>query len=106
MQHRRDRYIPSILILAALYVVAGRVGLKLDAVSGFATLVWPPTGISLAALLVFGSRLWPGVALGALVVNLWAGASIPVAGGIAMGNTLEAVAAAYALLRIPGFSPS
>src|SRR5437868_2360154 len=47
--------------LAVLYVVAARLGLALDAVAGFATLVWPPTGIALAALLLFGYRLWPGI---------------------------------------------
>jgi signal transduction histidine kinase len=92
--------------LFVLYVAAGRLGLTLDAVSGFATLVWAPTGISLAALVLFGIGLWPAVALGALVVNVWAGAPALVAGGIAAGNTLEAVFAAYALQRIPGFTPT
>jgi signal transduction histidine kinase len=86
--------------------VAGRLGLKLDAVSGFATLVWAPTGISLAALTRFGMRLWPGVALGAFVVNLWAGAPILAVAGITVGNTLEAVSAAYILQRFAGFQPS
>lgn len=92
-----------IVLLAALYVMAARVGLRLGAVSGFATLVWPPTGLSLAAVLLFGRKLWPGIALGALVVNVWNGAPIPVALGIAVGNTLEALVGAYALRRIPGF---
>ena len=65
--------------------------------------MWPPTGLSLAALLLFGPRVWPGVALGALVANYWNGASIPLAAGIALGNTLEAMVGAYALSRIPGF---
>jgi PAS domain S-box-containing protein len=93
-------------LLAALYVTTARLGLMLDAVSGFATLVWPPTGISLAALLLFGYRLWPGVALGAFVANAWAGAPWPVAIGITAGNTAEAVLATYALRRVPGFRPS
>jgi signal transduction histidine kinase len=103
MRAGRGRYLLSVLALAAAYVAAGRLGLQLDAVSGFATLVWAPSGISLAALIVGGIGLWPGVAAGAFFVNLWAGASIPLAGGIAFGNTLEAVAAAYAISRIPGF---
>jgi two-component system, NarL family, sensor histidine kinase FusK len=89
--------------VAAVYVAVARLGLQLDPVSHFATFVWPPTGLSLAALMLFGSRLWPGVALGALAANLWNGASIPLAAGIALGNTLEAVVGAYALTRIPGF---
>jgi len=96
-------YAAELLALAAMYVIAGRLGLKLDAVAGFATLVWAPTGIALAALLIGGYRLWPGIALGAFAANALSGAPIPVAMGIAMGNTLEALAGAYALQRIPGF---
>jgi signal transduction histidine kinase len=96
----------EVVALTALYVVAARAGLQLDAVSGFATLVWAPSGIALAALLIRGYRVWPAIALGALLVNIWAGAPIPVAIGIAVGNTLEAFAAAYALQRIPGFRRS
>src|SRR6266849_3466875 len=102
----RARDMAKIVALTAVYVAVARMGLMLDAVAGFATLVWPPTGISLAALVCFGQRLWPGVAIGALVTNLWAGAPLPVALGIALGNTLEAVAGAYALDRWGGFRRS
>jgi signal transduction histidine kinase len=102
----RAEYIGRVVLLAAVYVAVARLGLKMDAVSGFATLVWAPTGISLAALLISGQHLWPGIALGAVVVNVWTGAPLPVACGIALGNTLEAVAGAYALRRIPGFQLS
>jgi signal transduction histidine kinase len=100
------RYALSIAALAAVYVVAARAGLMMDAVAGFATLVWPPTGLALAALLIFGKRLWPGVLIGAFIANLLAGAPLPVALGIGVGNTLEAVLAVYALRRIPGFQVS
>src|SRR5687767_10661835 len=106
MQATRRRDLLTIVALAAVYVAAGRLGLGLDAVGGFATLVWAPTGIALAALLAGGMRLWPGVAAGAFLVNVWAGATIPLALAIAFGNTLEAVTAAYALGRIRGFDPS
>ena len=96
----------AILGLAVVYVAAARFGLTLDAVAGFATLVWPPTGIALAALLFLGYRVWPGVFIGAFVANVLAGASPLVALGIGIGNTLEAVIGAYALRRIPGFRPS
>ena len=99
-------YGAELVALALIYVLAARAGLKLDAVAGFATLVWAPSGIALAALLVRGYRLWPGIMLGALVANLLNGAPIPVAAGISVGNTLEALAAAYALRRIPGFRRS
>ena len=93
----------KVVLLAALYAVVAKLGLRMGAVSGFATLVWPPTGIALAALLVVDRRLWPGVLLGAFAVNLWAGAAPLVAGGIAIGNTVEAVAAAWAIRRVSGF---
>src|SRR5438552_1720906 len=85
------------VLLFAAYFVTARLGLRLDAVAGFATLVWPPTGIALATLWLFGYRLWPGVFAGALCVNLVAGAPLPAALGIASGNTLEAVAAVWLL---------
>ena len=80
----------------------GRLGLKLDAVAGFASLVWPPTGLALAGLLLWGLRLWPAVTAGALLVNLWQGAPVPVAIGIAAGNTMEAVIATVVLRRVDG----
>ena len=103
---RQLAYAGELIILAALYVVAARIGLAMDAVAGFATLVWPPTGIALAALLLRGYRLWPGVVIGAGVANLLTGAPILVALAIATGNTLEAVLGAYALRSLPGFRMS
>src|SRR5688572_23562011 len=92
--------------LAALYTVTARLGLAFDAVGGFATLVWPPTGISLAALLLLGYRVWPGVLIGAAIANSLGGAPLAVALGIAIGNTLEALAGAYFLRRMAGFRPT
>ncbi|MGH7717276.1 MAG: sensor histidine kinase [Gemmatimonadaceae bacterium] len=103
---RRIAYAAEVVALATLYVAAARAGLGLDAVAGFATLVWAPTGIAMAALLARGHRLWPGVLLGALTANVWAGAPLLVALGIAAGNTLEGVLGAGALRRIPGFRRS
>jgi signal transduction histidine kinase len=93
----------QVAVLAAIYVVAARAGLMLDAVSGFASLVWAPTGIALAAVLLLGRRVWPGVFIGAFAANALTGAPVLVALGIATGNTLEAVIGAYALRRVAGF---
>jgi signal transduction histidine kinase len=100
------RRVGIIVALAGAYVVVARFGLAMDAVSGFATLVWPPTGLSLAALLLVDEDAWVGVVIGAFLTNVWAGASVPVAAGIAVGNTLEAVAAAWGLRRLGDFHPS
>lgn len=91
--------------LALAYTLVARAGLAMDAVSGFATLVWPPTGIALAALWLGGTRLWPGVLLGAFAVNVWIGAPPLPAFGVAIGNTLEALLAVWALRQV-GFSAS
>jgi signal transduction histidine kinase len=102
----RLRYVLAIAALATVYLVAARAGLMMDAVAGFATLVWAPSGLALATLLIFGTGLWPGVFIGALLANLLTGAPVPVALGIGVGNTLEAVLAVYALRRIPDFQVS
>jgi signal transduction histidine kinase len=78
----------------------------LDAVAGFATLVWAPSGLALATLLILGPGLWPGVFIGAFLANLLTGAPAIVALGIGAGNTLEPVLAVYALRQIPGFQVS
>jgi integral membrane sensor domain MASE1 len=93
-------------LLALVYVALARFGLRIHAVHGFATLVWPPTGIALVAILLLGRRFWPSIAAGALIANVLTGAPVVVAAGIAIGNTLEAILGAALLRRVPGFRPS
>jgi PAS domain S-box-containing protein len=95
----------GIALVAAVYFAAAKLGLSLAFVAEQVTAVWPPTGIALATLLVAGPRLWPGIALGALLANLTAHASPAAAAAIAVGNTLEAVVGA-ALLRWAGIRPA
>lgn len=95
----------KIFLLSAAYIITGKSGLSLGPVNTFATLIWPPTGIALAALLLFGSDLWPGIFLGAFVVNFLTGAGIILALCLAIGNTLEAVVGAYVLKRFIVFNP-
>ena len=103
MKPGAPRDLAKIALLAAIYILFARLGLMIQPVSAFATLVWAPSGIALAALLLFGYRYWPGIAIGAFVANVWTGAPVLVALGIAAGNTLEALVGNYALRRIPGF---
>jgi signal transduction histidine kinase len=90
---------------AGAYIGAAKLGIELPVAHGVVTPVWAPTGIALAALVLFGPSLWPAVAVGALVANATSDASLPVAAGIAVGNTLEALVGA-GLLRRVGFRPS
>ncbi len=96
------RHLARVGALVAVYFITARLGLHMDAVSCFATTVWPPTGISLVALSVLGYRFWPGIALGAVLVNASAGAPLLTACGMATGNTIEAVLGTYLLQRFAG----
>ena len=90
----------ELTVVFVAYVLSARLGLAMAPVSGFATLVWPPTGIALAALLLRGARLWPAVMLGAVAANLWIGGSFRVSVGIGIGNTLEALLGMALLTRV------
>lgn len=100
-RHRVVRVL-EILGVALLYVGAGRAGLLQGLVRGQVTPLWPPTGISLAALLLFGPGIWPGIALGAFLVNIPLGPSVPAVLAITVGNTLAPLSS-YVLLRRAGF---
>src|SRR3990172_584850 len=96
-------YLLKILGLAIIYHLAARLGLKMAYVQINTSPVWPPTGIALAALLIFGYNVWPAISLGVLLGSLFTGADIGVAMGITLGNTLEALAGAYLLKRFVNF---
>ena len=95
----------KILILALAYLATGWLGLQAPYAETHITLVWLPTGIAVAALRLWGRGVWPGVYLGALLVNLSIGSTWPLAVGIALGNTLGPVLTLKWLQR-GGFEPS
>ncbi|MEO7577677.1 MAG: MASE1 domain-containing protein, partial [Massilia sp.] len=103
---RLVRLCAEITLLALLYYFGARCGLLLAFADTNATPVWPPSGLAVGALVLFGMRLWPGILLGALAANLAVfsahhGAITPqfvfVSLGIACGNTLEALSGAWLL---------
>jgi len=87
------------LILAAVYAAAAKFGLTLAFEHPSATAVWPPTGIALAASLVFGYAVWPGILVGAFLANITTAGSAATSAGIAIGNTLEAMVGCYLVTR-------
>ena len=101
----RAAYLAQIALLAAAYFGSAKLGLELAFQTASVTAIWPPTGIALAALILGGFRLWPGVALGALLANCWTGVPPVTVAGITLGNTLEALVGAYLLGQV-GFRPS
>jgi integral membrane sensor domain MASE1 len=92
--------------IAAIYVAAVKLGFTMAFTAEQVTPVWPPTGLSLAVLLLLNNgddrdiRVWPGIFLGAFAANITTHEPFMVAAGIATGNTLEAVAAEWALRRV------
>jgi integral membrane sensor domain MASE1/anti-sigma regulatory factor (Ser/Thr protein kinase) len=93
------------LVVAGAYYASAKLGLQLAFTNESVTAVWPPTGIALAALVLGGRRLWPGVLLGAFLANVTTDVPVYTAAGIAVGNTLEAVVGAWLLDRF-GFRAS
>jgi len=93
------------LVLALVYFASAKLGLGLAFSNESVTAVWPPTGIALAALVLGGRGLWPGVLLGAFLANVTTDVPVYTAAGIAVGNTLEAVVGAWLLDRF-GFRPA
>ena len=98
----RPRFInslPTLVVLAVAYFVAGKLGLKLAFVNASATAVWPCTGIALAVFLILGYRAWPAILAGAFLVNLTTAGTLATSLGIAIGNTLEGVVGCYLVNR-------
>src|SRR5438445_2357003 len=100
---RKLPYAAILAGLATLYVLGAKLGLSLAFKSPSAAPVWPPAGLALAAVLLLGYRVWPGILLGAFLSNA---TNPPLAGaangsllaaslGIAIGHTAEALVACW-----------
>jgi CHASE1-domain containing sensor protein len=105
-------YFARVLTLAVLYILTGKLGLLLAVPPGYATLIWPASGIAVGMLLVHGSRLWPGVLIGSFLLNAdqggvfvadgWPRTELLAAFCIAVGSTLQALAGRAVLTRLFG----
>src|SRR5690349_10546192 len=91
-------YSLQLCLVTVVYVVAAKASLAFAIPPGYATAVWPPSGIAVASCLLLGERIWPAIWLGATLANLPVAYSLFAAPTIACGNALEAVACA-ALMR-------
>ena len=99
--HSTGEYVVQVLLVAAGYYTAAKLGLKLAYLNGAVTALWPPVGIGVAALVLWGPRLWPGIVIADLLVGDY---STPLGTvlGQTVGNTLEVVIAAVLLRRLFG----
>lgn len=95
----KSKHLALVAVLAVVYFGTAKLGLRFAFVNPSATALWPPTGIALAAFLLFGARVWPGAFLGAFLANLTTSGSILTSISIATGNTLEGVVGWYLVER-------
>lgn len=101
-------YIGKIFLLAFLYILTGKLGLMLAIPPGYVTVIWPPSGIALGLLILFGYGMWPGVMMGSFLLNAAVAGGISLEGGIliekcgvplliAVGSTLQVIAGKFFL---------
>ncbi len=90
----RPKLIQKALAVAAIYLFAAKLGFTLSVAAEQVTLVWPPTGLALAAVLLLGADIWPGIFLGAFLANITTHEPLMVAIAVGAGNTLEALVGA------------
>jgi PAS domain S-box-containing protein len=105
-------YFAKVALLAALYMITGQLGLLLAVPPGYATIIWPASGIALGMLIVHGRRLWPGVLIGSCLLNAyhsgvfadpaWFTPKLAAAFLIAVGSTLQAVVGRALIARYLG----
>lgn len=97
------KYVSGVILIGVIYHLAARLGLMMANVQPNTSPVWPPTGIAIAALLLFGKKYWPGVTLGVIFGYLFNNNALDVSIGLAIGNTLEAVFAAFLIRKFMDF---
>ncbi len=98
------RFSPGhILLVGLIYFGAARYGWMLAAAPTGVSPFWPPAGIALALLILWGRHVWPGILLGALAADVSLGLSSRSILVGAAANTIEPLAAATLLAKWPGF---
>jgi PAS domain S-box-containing protein len=100
------KYLWRVLLVSLAYFVTGRLGLATPFTSGNISPVWPASGIAVACILIYGYRVWPAIFLGAFFTNFLSSIPHTAALGLGIGNTLEAIAAAFLVQKITNFDIS
>ena len=83
------RYVAALIAVAAIYFALAKLGLRLASINPSASPIWPPTGFALAAVLLWGNRIWPAIYVGAFAANATTAGTLETSAVIALGNTLE-----------------
>jgi signal transduction histidine kinase len=97
----------QIFIVFVGYVIAGKLGQATTNIrSGNIGPVWPAFGVAIAGVLAYGPRVWPGIALSAMLIDFQGPALLFAAIGQTIGTTAGSVMAGAAMRRLPGFQPT
>lgn len=94
-------YGSAVALVAGAYYLAGRIGLELAYLDGAVAALWPPAGLGLAVLFLYGLRLWPGIVIGDLLLGDYS-TPLGTVFGQTVGNTVALVIAALVLRRLTG----
>jgi integral membrane sensor domain MASE1/DNA-binding CsgD family transcriptional regulator/GAF domain-containing protein len=97
--HRRGAPAVALIVVGIAYFTFAGLGLHLASINPSATPIWPPTGLAIAAILLWGPRIAPAIFIAAFLINQVTAGSIFTSLAIACGNTLEAVSAGYLVGR-------
>lgn len=96
---RHLRYAGGVGAVGAIYWLAAKGGLQLAYLHGTVAALWPPVGVGMALLILYGRSLWPGIVLGDLAVADFSQPAGTILGQT-IGNTLEVLIAAILFLRL------
>ncbi|HEX2114225.1 MAG TPA: MASE1 domain-containing protein, partial [Alphaproteobacteria bacterium] len=96
---RTPMQLAEIAAIALAYFVFAKIGLSLASINPSATPIWPPTGIALAAVILWGYRVWPAIFVAALAANVTTAGTLYTSIAIALGNSLECLVGGYLIHR-------
>ncbi|MDD9901594.1 MAG: CHASE domain-containing protein, partial [Alphaproteobacteria bacterium] len=107
------KHTAQLLLLSILYIATGKLGLMLAVPPGYATIIWPASGIAVGMLLVYGQGLWPGILIGSFILNCHVSEAVTPEGvfvthkvmaaiGIACGSTMQALVGRMLAARFVG----
>ena len=105
-----SRYLLQAVAIAIASWGAARLGVELAYPHEFATThgaftaFWPPVGVGIAALVLYGLRLWPAVAAGVLAAGDYS-TPFGLVAGQALGTVIAVVVAAALLVRLGARRP-
>ena len=96
-------YFLKVAAFALVYFLAARVGFLFPFAGELPTLIWLASGVALVVLLLYGLDLWPGIALGSVLVAISNHHSLPLTIGIVFTHTIEPFIGAYILRKYTTF---